>query len=176
MLRVGTSKPSLNWYAAQSKPHQEHLAAAGVAQLDIEVFLPKIKQEQLVGGVSRQVTKPLFLGYFFARFCPPVSLDAIRYARGVVRVVGSNSQMPIPLSDEIIEEIRARVQPDGFVLLAPKAFREGDKVVIEHGPFEGLMGRVEQESSDGRRVALLLEAISHARVSIEKRWLAPVDA
>lgn len=160
-----------NWFAVQSKPHHENLAAASVVQFDVEVFLPKIRQDQFVGGISRRITKPLFLGYFFARFCPAVSSDAVRYSLGVVRVVGSN-QVPIPLSDEVIEEIRSRVQPDGFVSLAPRSFRQGDKVVIEHGPFEGLMGCVEKEVDDGKRVAILLEAISKARVWIEKRWLA----
>ena len=40
------------------------------------------------------------------------------------------------------------------------------------GPFEGLMGRVEQEWDDGKRVAILLEGINKARVLIEKRWLS----
>src|SRR5215207_2976218 len=39
-----------NWFAVQAKPHRENLAAASISNLEIEVFLPRIKQEQLVCG------------------------------------------------------------------------------------------------------------------------------
>ena len=70
------------WFAVQTKPYRESLAAASVAKLDVEVCLPKIRQEQPVCGVPRFVSKALFTGYFFARFCPLLSLDAVRYASG----------------------------------------------------------------------------------------------
>lgn len=164
-----------NWYAVQSKPHQESLAAVGVAKLDIEVFLPKIRREQFVCGVPRLVSKPLFVGYFFARFCPLISFDAVRYARGVLRVVGT-SRCPIPLDQEIISSIKERVQADGFIQFETKPLVVGDKVTIEQGPLAGWMGEVEREWDDGKRVAILLEAVSKVRVLIEKRWLEKADA
>jgi transcriptional antiterminator RfaH len=160
-----------NWFVVQTKPHHENLVSASLAKLNLEVFLPRIRRDQAVCGVTRLVTKPLFTGYFFARFCPLLSLDAVRYARGVLRVLrGSHGPIPIPL--EIISEIRDRVRPDGFITLDSPAFRRGQQVTIEQGPFEGLLGEVEQEWDDGKRVSILLEAISRARVLIEKRWLA----
>jgi hypothetical protein len=35
------------------------------------------------------------------------------------------------------------------------------------------MGEVEQEWDDGKRVSILLDVMSKARVLIEKRWLVP---
>src|SRR5437764_691107 len=125
-----------NWFAVQAKPFQENLAAASVATLDAEVFLPKIRQTQSICGVERVVTKPLFTGYLFAKFSPIRLQDAVRYARGVLRVVGT-SRFPIPLEEQIISAVRERVEADGFVRLKPAAFQPGDRVCIEDGPWEG---------------------------------------
>ncbi len=159
-----------SWFAIQAKPHREDVAAGSVGELDLECFLPKIKQEQLVCGTARPVIKPLFRGYFFARFCAALSLDAVCYARGVLRVLGT-TRFPIPIAEEVIDQIRARVRDDGFVKLEAKPFCPGDTVVIEEGPFAGLVGQVEREFDDGKRVAILLEAMQLARVLIEKRWV-----
>jgi len=160
-----------NWFAVQTKPFQEKLAAASVAKFDAEVFLPRIKQEQLVCGIMRLLTKPLFSGYFFAKFSPLLLQEAVRYARGVLRIVGT-SRFPIPLDEDVIFAIRARIEDDGFIMLKSPSFKPGDGVCIEDGPWQGTIGRFEQELNDGKRVAILLEAIHHARLLIEKRWLS----
>jgi transcriptional antiterminator RfaH len=159
-----------SWFAIQSKARQEGLAAARLAALNFEVFLPQLREEQSACGRVRKVTKALFLGYFFARFCPLESMEAVRYTHGVLRVVGS-SRFPIPVAPGIISSIREQIQPDGFVRLEARGFQPGDKVTIERGPFEGWMGEVQREQEDGRRVMILLEAIQQVRMSIEKGWL-----
>src|SRR5262245_39888801 len=160
-----------NWFAIQAKPHREDLAAASVRRFDLAVFLPKLKQEQSVCGISRMTVKPLFPGYFFARFCPLISLESVRHARGVLRVVGTR-QSPLPVASEIVAGIRARVQPDGFVRLDRPSFRPGDQVTIEQGPLAGLIGRIEREWEDGKRDAILLEAIQQTRVLLHRSWVS----
>ena len=164
----------LNWFAIQTKPHQERLAAEHVAQLDIEVFLPQFRQEKEICGVERLVTKALFPGYIFARFCPLLSYDPVRYSPGILRVVGSR-QSPIPIDGRIIDSIRNRVELDGFVRYESRAYHPNETVSIQHGPFVGWMARVEREWDDGKRVLILLDAMQQARVLIEGRWLAPVS-
>ena len=85
-----------NWYAIQSKPHHENSAGGRVAMFGVDVFLAKIKQEQLICG-------------------PLLVFEMVRYAQGVLRVVGSK-RYPIPLKDETIRSIRVRIQEDGFIL------------------------------------------------------------
>lgn len=164
----------INWFAIQTKPHQERLAATQVASSDVEVFLPRCMQERQVCGSLRKVAKALFPGYLFARFRPLLSYDGVRYSSGVLRVVG-NSRVPIPLAPEIISSIRDRVQLDGFVHLDGHQYISGDRVAIEAGPLAGWMGRVEREWDDGRRVIILLETIQQARLTIEKRLLTLAD-
>jgi transcriptional antiterminator RfaH len=165
---------NLNWFAIQTKPHQESLAATGVVNLDLEVFLPRCRKEESVCGSLRLVSKALFPGYFFARFCPLFSSDAVRYLPGVLRLVG-NSRFPIPVAPEIIDGIRERLHPDGFIVLNRRRFTTGDRVAIEAGPLAGWFGRIESESEGGRRVAVLLETIQHARLLIAERLLGAVE-
>ncbi len=46
------------------------------------------------------------------------------------------------------------------------------RLTIENGPFQGLIGSVEREWDDGKRVMLLLEAMQHARVLVDRRCLS----
>lgn len=167
--------PHKAWYALQTKPHRESLAAAHVERMDLTVFLPRIRREEIVVGVPRLVIRPLFPGYCFAEFSPAVSLDAVRFAPGVLRVVSAGS-LPLPLDPEIIQRIRERVDAAGFVPLDRRPLLAGDRVAIETGPFSGWMGRVERELDDGRRVMILLETFQQARLLIERRRLALVGS
>jgi transcriptional antiterminator RfaH len=160
-----------NWFVIHSKPCRESLAAENVSSLGPEVFFPRLREERLIRRCWRMVIKPLFSGYFFARFRPYEALEAVRHARGVLTVV-SAGRMPIPVDENIISSVRARCEADGFVRLKAPELRRGDYVEIQEGPLEGWVGQVERECDDGRRVALLLEAVHHARVLVEKRSLA----
>jgi transcriptional antiterminator RfaH len=159
-----------SWFAIQTKPHQENVAAARVAKLDLDVFLPRIKGEKSVRCGVGLATKPLFPCYFFTRFCPLVAIEAVRYTHGVLHVV-SSGQFPIPVEDGVVREIQDRVEEDGLIRIEPRGFRPGDRVSVQSGPFEGMMGRVEQELNDRKRVAIFLETLLNARVLIERSWL-----
>ena len=159
-----------SWFAIHTKPHQEKVAAARVAKLHLDVFLPRIKGEKSIRCSVGLATKPLFPCYFFTRFCPLVAIEAVRYTHGVLHVV-SCGQFPTPVEDGVIREIQDRVEENGLVRIDPRGFRAGDRVSIQSGPFEGMIGRVERELDDRKRVAILLETLLNARVLIERRWL-----
>ena len=160
----------INWFAIRAKRFREMLAAASVRALGLEVFLPMVRVEDSPRAVIKTLSKPLFAGYFFSRFQPSVSLESVESARGVLQVIKS-AACPIPVDERVIQEIQARVDSDGLIELGPCALRPGDRVSIHDGPFAGMMGRVEAELDDRKRVSVLMEALWQARVLIEKRWL-----
>lgn len=48
-----------------------------VCALGVETLLPRLEVERLMGGSARIMVKPLFPGYFFARFCPENALESV---------------------------------------------------------------------------------------------------
>lgn len=162
---------STNWYAIHTHPCREAVAAMNLERLGLEVFLPKMKQTKSVWGVAKTIIKPLFSGYLFARFSPATYLHLIQYARGVRRVVG-NGERPLPVDDEIIMAVRSEMDEDGYVRITARPLRRGDRVMVQDGPLQGLIGTLDQEMDDRQRVIILLEAIEYqARILIEKRYL-----
>lgn len=160
----------INWFAVHAKPRREHFAATNVSALGIEILFPRVKVERLVCGTAEQTAKPLFPGYFFARFFPENSFASVKSARGVLQVV-SSGRIPIPVDEKVVREIQERVQEDGLVQVHSRGFAPGARVTVQSGPFEGMMGRVERELDDRKRVAIFLETLLNARVLIERRWI-----
>jgi transcriptional antiterminator RfaH len=160
----------INWFAVHAKRFREAIAATGVRALGVEAFLPMLKVECLPETVIKVESKPLFPGYFFARFSPQVFLQTVECCSGVLHVIRSGLH-PIPVEDSVIEEIRQRQGSDGRIRLGRRELKRGDRVSIQGGPFEGMVGLVESELDDNKRVALLLDALWQARVVMEKRWV-----
>jgi transcriptional antiterminator RfaH len=165
---------ALHWYAVQSKPSRESFAATNVGRLGIPVLLPKIRRRSRRAGGWGIGIKPLFTGYFFARFAPAARLSQVRCVRGVLRIV-SSGRMALPVEDAVIKALEARTDTEGMVEIGPPPLRAGNRVRIEAGPLEGLFGVLERESDDRTRVTILLETLHTARVVIDSDCLAKAD-
>jgi transcriptional antiterminator RfaH len=164
----------INWFAVQTKPWREKLGASNIEMLGLESFFPQCQRNRKICGRVQKITEPLFPGYFFARFCPSVWLQIIRYSHGILRVVSSGAT-PIPVDEDIVKEIRGREDDSGYVALSEPVLRTGDRVKIEFGPFEGMTGIFQRELDGKDRVLLLLEALGQAQVVLGRdsvRWEA----
>lgn len=159
-----------HWFAIQTKPSQEGIAQSVVGSLALEIFFPRVRRKNGAKRVLGPMTRPLFPGYLFARFSPVRHLHAVRYSRGVNRVVGSG-ETPLPVEDEIIVAIRDRVDEDGWVQLEERCWKPGDIVTLQDGPLRGWTGIFERELDDRRRVVILLNAIQLGRAVVEKSSL-----
>lgn len=160
----------VHWFAIHAKPRREYLAVINLSALSIEILFPRVKVERSLRRIAQPGPMALFPGYFFARFRPEDSFAAVKAVRGVLQVV-SSGRIPIPVDEEVIRGIRDRVQADGLIRIRPPGFAPGTRVTIQSGPFAGIMGRVERELDDQKRVAILLETLFHARLIIERRWI-----
>jgi transcriptional antiterminator RfaH len=159
-----------NWFAIHAKTGRETFAAANISAFGIRILLPLVKVEPPECAAPRAARRPLFPGYLFAKFCPEISCELVKNSRGVLRIV-SSGRFPLPVRGTVIQEILDRIEQDGLIRLRPQSLESGTRVLIQEGPFEGLMGRVERELSGGKRVAILLETVMQARVLIERQCL-----
>ena len=164
--------PSLfEWYTIQTKPQEELRATRNLDAWGVEAFAPTWKQprpSQFGCKVSYSI-KPLFPGYIFARFDIRKSLRTINYTRGVHRVVSFGSG-PVPIQEEIIDLIRARVK-DGVVEM-DEDFQSGDRVRIKEGPLAGLVGIFQTSTRSKDRVSILMTTIKYqSRIVIERQLI-----
>jgi transcriptional antiterminator RfaH len=160
---------TLCWYAIHAKPRQEIRADSNLRAWNVQTFAPRWR-ERLSHKRCGQVcfeSKPLFPGYFFARFKASSLLHKVKLTRGVRGVISYGDQ-PAPVDDQIIELIQSRMDADGFVRLVDE-LRSGDDVQIKDGPLRDVVGIFECAIKDTDRVMILLTSINYqARIVVER--------
>jgi transcriptional antiterminator RfaH len=159
----------LSWYAIHTHPKQENRAEKNLQAWNVETFFPRIRDcrfNEFTGEPSYFI-KPLFPGYFFARFALNNLLHKVRFTRGVHSVVCTGID-PAPVDGRMIEIIAAQIDATGFVSLGAD-LEPGAKVLIQAGPFKGLTGIFEREVSAADRIKILLDCVSfQTRVEVER--------
>lgn len=172
-----TTRNDMHWFAVQTRPNTEAAAEMQLRSLRIETLLPLARRPiRHATRVARMVLRPLFPGYLFARFCAAVSLRAVNYSRGILRVLGSAPDSPWPIDDEVIATIRLRLGSEGCVELIERPFGAGDPVRITAGPLAGWSGIFDCALSDAERVVILIETLQQGRVVIGRGCLELSEA
>lgn len=166
---TNTNSDGLSWYVVHTHPRQEERAGGNLALGGIEVLNPKLsvnKSNPYTDKLTR-VTKPMFSTYIFARFAYEEQYHKVRFTRGVHSVV-SFGDKPTPVEDEIVDLIRSRVGPDGFVNMQEE-LKTGDQVIIKEGKFRHFSGVFERKLEDTDRVRILLNTVSfQAHVVVDR--------
>lgn len=154
------SRPA--WYALHTKPRQEQRAAENLAAWGVEALAPQLRLKS--NPVFPQF---LFPGYIFARFDASRMLPKVRFTRGVWYVVSFGDE-PAAIAEEVIAELRSRLDERGFVRkLNP--LRCGDVVRIESGPLKDFLGVFEEDLPHNERVRILLKTVGYsAHVDISR--------
>jgi transcription antitermination factor NusG len=171
-----TASDEMQWFAIQARVNAEPVAEANLRALPIETFLPLVRRRvHHATRAPRTVLRPLFPRYLFAQFCVAVSLRAVRYTRGVLRVVGSGAE-PWPVDDAIIADIRERIGPEGYVQLEERPFRAGDRVSVTAGPLAGWSGVFDSDLRDSERVVILIDTLRQGRVVVRRDFVELSEA
>ena len=165
--------PTLAWFCLKSQPKHEHIAAAHIRrEMEMEVFLPRIRFKRSSRTGSVWVTEALFPGYLFARFDLVESLRRVQSCRGVRGVVHFGSRWPA-IPEAAIRELQLRLGEETVRVLTPE-FQPGDRVRISGGAFHGLEALVSQVLSGRERVAVLLEFLGRqTTVEVSREALLP---
>src|SRR5574341_2373951 len=119
-----------------SKPHREELAQFHLRLKGLETFFPRLLLPRFSYKSKRIV--PLFPNYLFVHMNLVASYDQVRWAPGVKSFVHFGGS-PIPLQDEIAENLMRRADQEG-IIPAHSDLRIGQEVQIKGGPFNGVIG------------------------------------
>jgi transcriptional antiterminator RfaH len=170
-MSIGATEWMQRWYVVHTQCKQEDRADDNLKAWNIETFAPKLRERRNhpFTGETVYVIKPLFTGYIFARFDLWTQFHKVRFTRGIHSLV-SFGDNPVPIEEEIIDIIRARIGTDGFVKIGHE-LRPGDSVVIGEGPLKNFSGIFEREMNESDRVIVLLNTVSfqaHAMIERDK--------
>jgi len=146
----------VNWYCLHTKPLKEgQVASYCDAQLGLETYFPRLRQQRTIRRVQRTVIGPLFPRYLFCRFDAPLFYRAVRYAPDVITVVSAGNA-PAIVEDSLIAGLRDWTAPENDILTLQPSLRPGAAVQIVAGPMQGLSGTILTECNERNRVKLLL--------------------
>lgn len=141
------------WFAVYTKAQKEEYADLNLKLRGVDTFFPKLFLPKAAKRKTQIV--PLFPNYLFVR-CEIISEEygMIVWCPGVKRLVSFNGT-PAIVDDSIMEFLMGQAGADG-VIAARCNVDVGQQVAIAGGPFDGLMGIIEEPPNARGRVKVLL--------------------
>jgi transcriptional antiterminator RfaH len=147
---------SQQWYVVYSKPHKEELALFYLQSKGVETFLPRLVFPESLNKHRRIV--PLFPNYLFVRIRLSEQHAYVVWSPGVKCFVNFNG-VPAPLDDEIVEFLMKQADPEGAIA-ARSNLKPKQEILITGGPFDGLVGIIQEPPDAKGRVKVLLNLLS----------------
>ena len=164
---------NLQWFVVSTKVRREQFAQEQLGGRGVETFLPRILEATYLR--TKPTIAPLFPSYLFVHIDLEQQYSDVVWAPGVRRFIGFGA-LPCPVDDAVVEFLQARVGQEGIVRAVP-VFEPGDMVRIKHGPFEGLVGIIENPGCGRGRVRVLMELLRRqTRVEVPQQIIERVSA
>jgi transcriptional antiterminator RfaH len=160
------------WYVISTKVRREHFAQEQLERRGVETFLPRIFEPRRLPVKPR--IAPLFPSYLFVHIDIEAQYFDVVWTPGVRKFIGFGA-LPCPVDDAVVDFLHARVGREG-VLVALPVFKQGDMVRITYGPFEGLVGIIENPGCGRGRVRVLMELLRRqTRVEVPQQIIERVS-
>jgi transcription antitermination factor NusG len=160
------------WFALRVKSHCEKTVAAVAHNKGFEEFLPTYVSRRRWSDRLKSVELPLFPGYLFCRMEPQHRFPLLTIP-GVLHIVGIG-RVPVPIEDHEIGTIRSIIQ-SGLVV-EPWPFQKVRQWVrLKAGPLAGFEGILIGTATNQRVIACVGLLQRSVAVSIEQRWVMPLD-
>lgn len=170
--RAGAAVGRACWFAVRTRSNHERIATARLLAKGVDAYLPTLVTRSRRRDRRAVVSRPLFAGYFFARF----HLDQrdrieVLQAPGVMHLVGFGGR-PAAVPDWQIESVRialeSRNRADVVLGIGP-----GESVQVISGPLAGARGVV-LKRREGNRLLISIDLLGRGlAVDMEAYRVAP---
>jgi len=158
MTVTSNKSQTRSWYLVVTKPQSEFKAQENLQRQGYETYLPLVQISRRRNGRNVKRTEAFFPRYLF------ISLDKetdnwspIRSTIGVAGMVRFGG-MPAQAPNELIDNLKNNEDEFGLQLTQKKELKQGDKVEIIDGPFEGHKA-IYQKMKSTERVSVLLDIV-----------------
>ncbi len=150
-----TDPTEKSWYLVYTKPAQEKAALMNLERQGYQAYLPRLRQVRKRRGRQVEVIEPLFPRYLFIHLDTHTdNWGPIRSTLGVASLVRFGKE-PARVPDNLVHFLKESESQDGLHEWVKPTFREGDRVRVSEGAFQGYQGILLVSSSRERVVVLL---------------------
>jgi transcriptional antiterminator RfaH len=159
-----------DWFVVSTQPHREALAAKNLEAQEFRVYCPNIIKHIRHARRAYDAARPLFPGYLFVEL--ETKVGRLRPILGTfgVRSIISQGDRPALLPSGFIESLKAR-EIEGVIQAPETPFESGQRVAVNGGPFDGVIGEI-IELRDKDRVLVLLDLLNQkTKLHIEAKRL-----
>jgi transcriptional antiterminator NusG len=171
-------RPGMNWYVLRVAANKEdRVREALERKIKIEqleervgrVLVPTQREKRIRGGSARVVHRKLYPGYVFVEMAtdedgriPERVWFVIKETTGVGDFIGSGGKpSPMPMHD-VEKMLAAAIRPEEGAALANLAFKKGDRVKVNEGPFENFEGVVDEINAQKGTVRVIVTIFGRA--------------
>ena len=133
---------------------EQRIETMGMQDRIFDVVVPTEEQIEIKDGKRRNVERRVFPGYILVEMVMDEdSWYVVRNTPGVTGFVGMGNR-PTPLRDDEIAQIMKRMEADAPVVKV--TFKAGQKVRIIDGPFNDIVGVVEEIDMERSKVRVMV--------------------
>ncbi len=133
---------------------EQRIDTMGMQDKIFEVIVPTEEQMEIKDGKRKIVERRVFPGYILVQMIMDEdSWYVVRNTPGVTGFVGMGNK-PTPLRPEEVNQIMKRMEADAPVVKV--TFKQGQKVRIIDGPFNDVVGIVEEIDMERAKVRVLV--------------------
>ncbi len=162
------------WYAIYTKPRAEKKVYQRMLDHDIDAFLPLVKTVRQWSDRKKTVQIPLISSYVFVNM-PEKDLSLTLPIHGTVNVL-KHLGKPAKIRDIEIENLKILSgTSDKYEIQNCERVIEGDVVVVEKGPFTGLIATCEKKSGNHRVVVKIDSLQSCVIVNVPLSYLRKIE-
>lgn len=157
-------QPTPKWFVVQTKPRGEAWACENLEAQGFATLFPRFYARKRLRGIMVEYTFPAFVSYAFVKFDPADEpWGAIKNTRGVSRLLCDHAGKPEALPDDVARLLVARFGDGPLESLdaAMQVIKEGMKLRVKRGPFEGATGACLRSRSG--RITMLLSLFGGER-------------
>ena len=133
---------------------EQRTESMGMQDRIFEVIVPTEEEVEIKEGKRRVVERRVFPGYILVNMIMDEdSWYVVRNTPGVTGFVGMGNE-PTPLREEEVNQIMRRMEAEAPVIKV--TFKQGEKVRIIDGPFNDIIGVVDEIDMERAKVRVLV--------------------
>jgi len=149
------------WFALYTKPRNEFKAAEQIGEYEIHYFLPTITRMKQWSDRKKKITEPLLRGYIFIHADEKERILSLEQ-KSVVRCIFDQGR-PAKIPEWQIDNLKTMLNSNSELFIK-EGIIPGTQVRIKDGPFEGIIGTV-QNSESGKTIAISIDLLNRSVIA-----------